>query len=280
MKHVATAYLAIPVRHAWAIRCMAALSLLVATGPTTGTVGADEPSRDGLLVHLQFDEKDGDAAVDASQAGHSAALAATPGRPRRTAGRIGGGLEFDGVDDYVEIAAAPDLDGLQNGSYTVCAWFKPAGSPPAVESAEKAHYGIVSKAGWHEGLRYNDDRTFVFDHWLQTENPREPLWSGAQTNGETFAPDRWYHVAGVVDASARTATIYVDGVAKGASMPWEPSRRTREYGGVTWKVGTAAPGAKAYAYPAKGVIDDVRLYGRALSAREVASLARAGGAAR
>jgi hypothetical protein len=42
----------------------------------------------------------------------------------------------------------------------------------------------------------------------------------------------------------------------------------------------AAPGAKTYAYPAKGVIDDVRLYRRALTAQEIADLAKAASAAR
>ena len=254
---------------------------LVAVGILPAPVAdAEEPSRDRLLVHLTFDERQGDEAIDASGSGHPGFLAAEPGRPVRTAGRIGGGLEFDGVDDFVEIRSAADLDALQNASYTVCAWFKPAGSPPVRDTAEKAHYGIVNKAGWHAGLRYNDDRTFVFDHWLEADDPLEPRWSGAQTVGETFAPDRWYHVAGVLDSSTRTAKVFVDGVVRGTSPPWDATSRTRDYGRATWKIGTAAPAAKAYAYPAKGVIDDVRLYGRALSEVEIAALAKAADAAR
>ena len=173
-----------------------------------------------------------------------------------------------------------DLDGLQNGSYTLRAWFKPADAPPVRDGDPKAHDGILNKAGWHTGLRYNDDRTFVFVHWLQGKENQEPIWSGASTGDETFAPGTWHHVAGVVDATARTATIFIDGVAKNACPPWDATSRTRDYGRTTGKVGTAAPGAKAYAYPAKGVIGDVRPYRRALTAQEISDLAKAASAAR
>jgi alpha-N-arabinofuranosidase len=254
--------------------------LLLTAAMATGAAEAAEPSRDRLLVHLTFDEREGDEAVDASGSGHPGILAAEPSRPQRTAGRMGGGLAFDGVDDFVELRAAAGLDGLQNDSYTVCAWFKPADAPPVREAAEKAHYGIVNKAGWHAGLRYNDDRTFVFDHWLQTDDPLDPRWSGAGTGGKTFPPDRFYHVAGVVDASTRTAKVFVDGALEGTSPPWDQKDKTRDYGRTTWKIGTAAPAAKAYAYPAKGVIDDVRLYARALSDQEIAGLAKTAAAVR
>jgi len=238
---------------------------------------ADEPASGGLLVHLNFDEASGEVAADASGSGTTAKLA---GGPRWTTGKLGGGLEFDGVDDFVEIASTPDLDGLQNGSYTLSAWFKPAVAPPVRDGDQKAHYGILNKAGWHTGLRYNDDRTFVFDHFLQGKKDKEPIWSGASTGDETFAPGTWHHVAGVVDATARTATIFVDGVAKNSCPPWDATSRAREYGQMTWKVGMAAPGAKTYAYPAKGVVDDVRLYRRALTAQEITNLAKAASAAR
>ena len=252
--------------------------LIVMVMLVVGFEAVAEETRVGLLLaHLAFDEQTGDVAADASPSGNDGKLS---GGPRWTAGRIGGALEFDGVDDFVELPSTPDLDGLQNGSFTVSAWFKPADVPPVRGPGDAGHYGIVNKAGWHTGLRYNDDRTFTFDYWLRSENPTEPRWSGAATGDETFAPGRWYHVAGVVDASARTATIFIDGVAKGTSPAWDAGSRARDYGSVTWKIGTAAPGSKAYAYPSKGVIDDVRIYGRALPAAEITDLAKAGGAAR
>lgn len=253
------------------------LNVLVATLLAGGNAFAEEPAASRLLAHLPLDERDGDVAADASGSANAGKLS---GGPKWTTGRIGGGLEFDGVDDFVEIPSTPDLDGLQNGSFTVSAWFKPADAPPVREPGDAGHYGIINKAGWHTGLRYNDDRTFTFDYWLQSDDPGKSRWAGAGTGEGAFAPGRWYHVAGVVDASARTSTIFVDGITKGKSPPWEGSSPAREYGRMTWKVGMAAPGAKAYAYPAKGVIDDVRLYGRCLSAAEIADLARAGVAAR
>ena len=43
----------------------------------------------------------------------------------------------------------------------------------------------------------------------------------------------------------------------------------------TWKIGNAAPGNKAVAYPFKGMLSDVRLYSRVLTPMEVAMLAKA-----
>jgi len=235
----------------------------------------ETPKTPGLVAHLKFDEKEGDTSADASGSGNNGKLA---GGPKWVAGKIGGALEFDGNDDVVEIPSSPALDGLQKGSYTLSAWFKPADTPPGQESNNKAHYGIINKTGWHTGLRYGNDNKFVFEHWLQTDKPEEPQWSGIGTWDDTYDAGKWHHVVGVVDTAACTATIFINGESKNTSEAWDSKSKARDYGQITWKIGYAAPGAQEWAWPAKGVIDDVRLYNRALKEQEVADLYKAGNA--
>jgi hypothetical protein len=65
--------------------------------------------------------------------------------------------------------------------------------------------------------------------------------------------------------------LYLNGEEKGAGefTANAPARKTEK---MTWKIGMANPGAEQYAWPAKGSIDDVRIYGRALSAAEIKGL--------
>ena len=45
-----------------------------------------------------------------------------------------------------------------------------------------------------------------------------------------------------------------------------------DYGTITWKIGIAAPGASQWRWAMNGVVDEVRIYNRALTSQEVAAL--------
>jgi hypothetical protein len=234
--------------------------------------GAVRPQSADPIVHLKFDdEKSAVAAADSSGKNHAAKLmgGATLGE-----GKLGGALKLDGKGGHAEISAAPDLDRLNEGSYSLAAWFKPDDLPPGKESNNNAAYGIVMRTGWHEGLEYTNEGKFTMVHWLEGD---PAVWHGTSTWEETFDPGKWHHVVGVVDATARTVKIYVNGELKTQSDPWEAGKSARRYE-TTWKVGIGAPGAEKWAYPAKGAIDDVRIYNRALKDDEVKKLHEAGAA--
>ena len=50
---------------------------------------------------------------------------------------------------------------------------------------------------------------------------------------------------------------------------WTPATPARDFQNVTWKIGIGAPGAGQWRWCAKGTIDDVRIYDRAVGAAEV-----------
>jgi hypothetical protein len=241
-----------------------------APGRAAPQAGADAPppapKDPDLLAHWKLDEKSGTSAEDSSGHRHAAVLqqGGTWGE-----GRIGGAITFDGKGGHLEVPSSPDLDRVNQSSYTISAWFKPADIPPGKESANNAAYGIVNKTGWHEGLRFNDEGKFVMEHWLAGD---PPVWTGAGTWETTYAAGEWRHVVGVVDVQARQIRLYVDGELANTGEEWEAGKKARDYESTTWKIGIGAPGSEEWSWPAKGSIDDVRIYKRALSDADVGKL--------
>jgi hypothetical protein len=86
-------------------------------------------------------------------------------------------------------------------------------------------------------------------------------------------------VAGVVDRYKGETRLYVD--AKHEKTTTFPAGAAgREYGAAKWRIGTAKAGAKEYSWPAQGIVDDVRIYSRAITEAEVRFLFEEGSAGR
>ncbi|HLY11438.1 MAG TPA: sigma-70 family RNA polymerase sigma factor [Planctomycetota bacterium] len=227
------------------------------------------PASSDLVGHWKLDdEKDSTAAADASGGGATGKLV---GGATFAAGKIGGALHCDGKGGHVEIPSTEPLDRVQEGNYSVAAWFKPEGVPEGKDADNNASYGILIKAGWHTGLAYSGDKKFTMTHWVATDKPLEPTWVGAGAWDQDYEPGEWYHLVGVVDRAAGSVKLYLNGEEKG-SAEFAANAPTRKYEKMTWKIGIANPGAESYAWPAKGLVDDARIYAKALSAAEVKAL--------
>jgi len=222
------------------------------------------PSTD-LLGHWTLDD---DKVEDAGGAGATGKIV---GAATFVEGRIGKALQVDGKGARVELPSTEALDKVQENSYTLAAWFKPEGVPPGTDAANDAGYGIVIKTGWHEGLSYTNEKKFTFCHWLEGEKPEEPTWVGTGGWDQEYEPGTWVHVVGVVDRPSGKVRCYIDGELKGTAE-FPANAPARKYGTMTWKIGMASPDAETYAWPAKGQVDDVRIYGRALSDAEIQTL--------
>jgi hypothetical protein len=192
------------------------------------------------------------------------------GSPKFVPGKIGSALRFDGDDQELLLPGTPELDRVHEDSYTFTAWFRPEGVPPvSEEDAAHFRYAILVRQGWHLGLSYDHSGHFFMDHWLTGDQ------NVGLANSKTFPPGDWHHVAGIVDRDAGTTLIHVDGQAAGRRS-WTAGKISRNYGKAALRIGCGSPGASKYAWPARGTIDDVRIYGRALSAAEVRKLFEAG----
>lgn len=173
-------------------------------------------------------------------------------------------------DDFIEIANTAALEVLQENSYTMSAWFRPASIPPGTtDPAWNSLYGIIVKAGWHESLTYTRNQHIQFDHWKTGD-----VWAGTGSwqNGLTYAPGLWYHVTGVWNRAAGEVRLYVDGAPVGLATAVVEDNR--DYAQNPWRIGIAYPGNGGdYSWPMDGLIDDVRLYNYALTGPQVAILA-------
>lgn len=237
--------------------------------------GASQDIDKDLVGWWKFDDaKDSAAVADSSGQKNNGKLAAGA-----KFGDDGGKgiLELDGKGGHVEIANSETLENLQEGSYTMMAWFKPADTPPgATDEDNTGSYAVICKTGWHEGIHYNRENKFIVEHWVAGTEVDKPIWAGAGSWDESFDAAKWYHVVGVVDRAAGETRLYVNGAAKGTSEAWTPNAAAREFEKMTWKIGISSPGAEKWARPAKAAMDDVRLYKRALTGDEIQKVFAAG----
>jgi len=209
--------------------------------------------RPGPLIHdlsqvlyLPFDKDDGSYARDRSGYGnHGTIYGAT-----RVTGKIGGALDFDGVDDNV---LCPDIGNFDE--LTVMAWIK--------GKTLKSYAMIVTKDDTG-GL----DIPFNFGMYGTSAKLRFAAYIGGVWGDHQFdtvlAEDVWYHVAITYDGSTKKA--YVNSVK-------EPSEFSAS-GSITGtdRVMVAARKYTAPEYFWDGIIDEARIYNKALTEVEIARL--------
>ena len=185
-------------------------------------------------------------------------------RPVATAGAV----------NYVSLGRSAALDASQNGSFTISAWFKPNSLPTGDPDGQ---YGILLKTGLHEGLSMDGSGGIIMGHWVGAA----PTYYAAGYGTGTATVGQWCHVAGVVnlDPAVMTVSVYTNGQAPGFNASTAlPAGATAWPGYVNeaWLLGINDPNGGDARYQADGWIDDVRIYGRALTLTEIQTLANGG----
>ena len=171
------------------------------------------------------------------------------------AGHSGGGLEFDGIDDYVEAAGYPGICG--HNPRTVFAWIKtqgiPAGKLPVIAWGQK-------NPGAYWLLEIDEDQRL-----------RVSCESGfVSANEQQVGDGNWHHVAVVLDPvdSARPlisdVLLYVDGKRRTIYKMEEAEINTGCINNVRIG-GTHSPDNNTFA----GVIDEVTIFDLAVSPTNV-----------
>ena len=204
----------------------------------------------GLVAGYGFNEGSGATVNDASGHGITGNIF---GATWITGGRFGKALSFNGSSSYVDLGN-PAL--LQiTGSMTWSAWVKAAANPP--DDGQ-----IVAKSNDLSGWQ------------LKTSPDTGPHTFGVTVSGGTTAfaqrysatvrsLNTWYHVAGVYNAAARTLDIYVNGVRdNGVLTGTIPASQINS--AVNVNIGRRSGG-----YYFNGIIDEMRIYNRALSQAEI-----------
>ncbi len=219
------------------------------------------PSGTGLLLHWKLDETSGPAAADASGNGNVGTL--SDGGPVWSGGRIGGGLDFDGDGDFATAPASPSLNGA-DGELSVSLWVHKRAAAPTWGAIAGRRSGAAWEDLWL--LYYHDSAQDEYSFGLTTSRGTVYL-NGPPSAGDH---DAWVHLAAVYDGA--WMILYRNGqeVARGAHSGSIPP------GTSPLVVGAGDNGVAGAEEFVNAVLDDLRIYGRALPADEVAALWAAG----
>lgn len=252
------------------ISMLALAAVLCSAAPQAGS---------GLVGYWDFEGVTGATVADRSGNGNTANVVGAvtfPGTFPALNFANAASASFDGTGGYLEIPNSPTMENLQEGDYTISLWVRPNAIPAAGQS-----FGLVAKDGWPEGVILTEGGAFEIYHWQAdgTDADTSLDWTGGgmwyNSPPAPAAPlatggTNWYHVAGVVRAASRRTEMFVSGTNTAIyDWPAETGAAPAEWNQATWKIGLAMPGQRM----ANALVDEVRLYNRALSAAEVAQLA-------
>ncbi len=233
------------VRKSFSVKLVVFTVLFFAMGHTASAGTLRKPPNNlGLVAYWPFNERGGTEAGDASGNSHEGTLSGTTALPTWSSGKLGGGLSLD-VNNNNRVTFTPITTGTTN---TISAWI--------YLTSDCGSYGSIFSQDGVEGLYcyQNGGGNNKLDFWYE----------GTPTDHFSNTPlalNRWYHVA-IVNAVG-SATFYLNGVADG-TIASVPSFNANTMGGDT--LTETLPGK----------LDEVRLYGRALSASDVYALYKSG----
>ena len=167
-------------------------------------------------------------------------------------GKIGQALSFDGVDDYVNIG---DIAVLEPANVTVSAWIKTSDASKYVQFAGK--YNNIAKTGYKLAIEQTSGKTYL-QIGIGVATPFS-ISVNAVTN------NLWHYIVGTSDGT--NLVLYVDGT----QVDTDPGGAI-SYSTETFLIGKDSDTATYF----PGLIDDVRVYNRALPADEIQKLYNAG----
>jgi hypothetical protein len=233
---------------------------VLAFAPTASAAVIKSPANNlGLVGYWAFEDATGTKATDFSGRGNTGTLTNMDSATDWVDGKVGRALDFDGTDDYISIADSTSLN--PTTAYTVTGWVK--------FDSLASQYGIlVMKSGSEMQYRIYRDRTYF----------SVDAGAGAAIMVDSIiSVNTWYHFAEVYDGSGSGNTgrlkLYVDGV----------NQNLGTYAGTTVPASITTGTNPVYLGSHVGVslfhdgsIDEVRIYNRALSATEVATLYNSG----
>ena len=214
-----------------------------------------------LVAYWTLDEGTGTLAADSSPAGgNSGTLKCTattnPTLPAWVSGIFGGGVQFNGTNNYIDCGTGAALN--PTGSFSVSLWANIGAWSSAWNNVMFSKCGENS-AGWQ--LRQYSNTMFCFT----------TRGTGTEDFPSTVAPslNQWIHITCVFDMAGGTKTIYFNGV-QNAQVTGLTGTRIATTTNPAY-IGARNIGSGPVAF-FNGILDDVRAYNRALSAAEVTAL--------
>jgi hypothetical protein len=220
------------------------MTLYTSTGGESGDINSN------LVGYWKLDENSGTLANDSSINGNTAAL--TNG-PTWAAGKVNNAVTFDGVNDSVAPATGIYF-GL--GSFTYAAWINTTQTV-----TQRRIMGSFSAAAY-----VDLGKDLSTGSGLSSEINDGGGYTSYNLTSVNVSDGLWHHVALVVDRSANTVSLYVDGVAKLTTSHTYANNFGTAGDPLMLHIGNQD------GLPYQGTIDEVRVYNRVLSPSDVLTL--------
>jgi len=215
---------------------------------------------EGLVGYWEFDGN----ADDSSGNGYHGT---ENGDPTYVPGKFDQAISFEDIGAYVVVPNSEDIKLLSTGTYTASAYVKPSN----MNNGDILFHGLGCStwASWFLGIGGGEpDAPLVASNFVfAVRTSNGSAYTGV--NAKASEGD-WTHVAATYDGT--TLKLYVDGEesdsVETADLPWNSNEQLHiggdpGCGGRSWYT---------------GLMDDVRIYNRALTADEIARVMRSGAA--
>lgn len=198
----------------------------------------------GLVGRWKFNEGSGDTAYDSSKEGNNGTIYGASWVD-------GKALSFDGVDDYVFIS---NPAGLQiTNALTIEAWIK--------SSSSTGWMGIADKGATSDGKGYGLAVTSPVDGSLASMQVYSTITGWESSKGTSNVVDgNWHYLTGTFDG--KKVKIYIDGNLENEADLNGTIMYDADYDFV---IGADSRASESF----NGIIDEVRIYNRALTADEI-----------
>ena len=175
-----------------------------------------------------------------------------------TSGKYGNALQFEGVDDYVEVADNPILDFKATDSFTISAWI--------YADSDFTDVGNIldkRRMNYEEGysLHIDTDGVNAIRFQIEDTGSTNPV---VRTGSNVLNPGQWNYVVGVRDVESDQLLVYTNGVFRKSIT--DTTTATLE---TTASLTIGKGGAESAAEFFNGSIDEVMVYKRALTAEEI-----------
>ena len=170
--------------------------------------------------------------------------------PNVVSGRINNAADFDGVEDTLSVPHTTDFNWQNSDSFSFELWV----NTTQVCSGNKVFMGKHSgAASWWVGCDTNNKATFFL---------RDSFGASSQINSTTSINDgQWHHIVAVRDGSANENRLYVDSNQEGFE--------SITFGGHFINSSDMSIGNFLNSFWYDGLIDELAIYSRALTAQEI-----------
>jgi hypothetical protein len=225
------------------------VTLVPGAKPTTATAAsAYTPISKGLILYYPFNPgSDKNTADKSGKSGFGVVHGAT----WTADGKVGGAFVFDGRSGYIATTSQNNLNLTKE--FSICLWMKPG-------KQSRGEIGIISKAKWRDaGYSVGMDQYHTNVVCFHAYGGDEPVLNLRSTSN-AIVQDEWNHIAVTFDASS-AAKIYRNGEEVGSGNAAGPVAKSA----AKLVIGKYDEDAPAF----NGIIDEVMIFNRVLSADEV-----------